>query len=158
MPSQKGNKQKRLLGDNPTFIPNVFVRSHDYATVVIMFYSFCVNKVPSKAFGIVWMIVDLIMCKKRNFCSQSKNFENSLERAFDLNFLHNIDIQISQIVLLFRNFWIYRSISSSRLLQTIMLLTDSVFYVQFAYFDEPMSSIGRYEPWRSWNTVDITPI
>ena len=27
----------------------------------------------------------------------------------------------------------------------------------FAYFDESMGSIGRYEPWRSWNTVDITP-
>jgi hypothetical protein len=28
-----------------------------------MFYSFCFNKVPSKAFGIVWMIVDLILWK-----------------------------------------------------------------------------------------------
>ena len=28
----------------------------------------------------------------------------------------------------------------------------------FAYFDESMSSIGRYEPWKSWNTVDITQI
>ena len=28
----------------------------------------------------------------------------------------------------------------------------------FAYFDETMGSIGGYEPWRSWNTVDITPI
>ena len=37
-------------------------------------------------------------------------------------------------------------------------LTDSVFYVLFAYFDESMSSIGGYEPQRSWNTVDITPI
>ena len=25
-------------------------------------------------------------------------------------------------------------------------------------FDESMSSIGGYEPYRSWNTVDITPI
>ena len=28
----------------------------------------------------------------------------------------------------------------------------------FAYFDESMSSIGGYEPWRSWNTVGLTPI
>ena len=28
----------------------------------------------------------------------------------------------------------------------------------FAYFDESMGSIGGYEPWKSWNTVDITPI
>ena len=32
------------------------------------------------------------------------------------------------------------------------------FHVLFAYFDESMSSIGGYEPYRSWNTVDITPI
>ena len=45
-----------------------------------------------------------------------------------------------------------------RLLQTVLFLTDSVFYVLFAYFDESMGSIGGYEPWKSWNTVDITPI
>ena len=28
----------------------------------------------------------------------------------------------------------------------------------FAYFDESMGSIGGYEPWKSWNTVDITQI
>ena len=37
-------------------------------------------------------------------------------------------------------------------------MTDSVFRVLFAYFDESMSSIGGYEPWRSYNTVDITPL
>jgi len=39
-----------------------------------------------------------------------------------------------------------------------VFFTDSAFYVLFAYFDESMSSIGGYEPWRSCNTVDITPI
>ena len=39
-----------------------------------------------------------------------------------------------------------------------MFLTDSVFYVLFAYFDESMGSIGWYEPWWSWNTVDIVLI
>ena len=33
-----------------------------------------------------------------------------------------------------------------RLPQTVLFLTDSVFYVLFAYFDESMSSIGWYEP------------
>ena len=33
-----------------------------------------------------------------------------------------------------------------RLLQTVLFLTDSVFRVSFAYFDESMSSIGGYEP------------
>ena len=35
----------------------------------------------------------------------------------------------------------------SRLLRTVMFLTDSVYYVLFAYFDESMSNIGGgYEP------------
>ena len=32
------------------------------------------------------------------------------------------------------------------------------FRVLFAYFDASMASIGGYEPWKSWNTVDIKPI
>ncbi len=47
---------------------------------------------------------------------------------------------------------------SSRLLQTVLFLTDSVFRVLFAYFDASMASIGRYEPYRSWSTVGLTPI
>ena len=43
----------------------------------------------------------------------------------------------------------------SRLLQTVLFLTDSIFYVLFAYFDESMGCIGGYEPWWSWNTVYI---
>ena len=35
---------------------------------------------------------------------------------------------------------------SFQLLQTVLFLIDSVFYVLFAYFDESMSSIGGYEP------------
>ena len=35
---------------------------------------------------------------------------------------------------------------SYRLLQAVLFLTDSVFRVLFAYFDESMSSIGGYEP------------
>ena len=46
----------------------------------------------------------------------------------------------------------------ARLLQTVLFLTDSVFYVLFAYFNESMGSIGGYEPRKSWNKVDITPI
>ena len=38
------------------------------------------------------------------------------------------------------------------------VLTNFVLYVLFAYFDESMGSIQGYEPWESWNTVDITPI
>ena len=40
-----------------------------------------------------------------------------------------------------------------RLLQTGLLLTDSVFVVLVAYFDETMDSIGGYQPWKVENTV-----
>jgi len=58
----------------------------------------------------------------------------------------------------FRFFGVTEVWKVSGLLQTILFLTDSIFYVLFAYFDESMCSIGGYEPWRSWNTVYITPI
>ena len=63
-----------LLGENPTLLRTVFVYSHDYATIVIMFYFFCFNKVPSKAFGIVWMIVDLNLCKKQKLLHSVQEF------------------------------------------------------------------------------------
>ena len=47
---------------------------------------------------------------------------------------------------------------SYRLLQTLLFLTDSVFRVLFAYFDACMASKIVYKPWRSWNTVGLTPI
>ena len=54
MPSWKDIKEKRLSGDNPIFILTIFVCPHDYATVVIIFYSICFNKVPSKTFRIAY--------------------------------------------------------------------------------------------------------
>ena len=92
-----------------------------------MFYRFCFNKVPSKAFGIVWMIVNLILCKNRIFCAESRNFKNSLERDFDLNFLQVIDIQIPYVVLMFHNFW------SSRSMVVVQIITDYSVFDRF-YF------------------------
>ena len=66
----------------------------------------------------------------------------------------NINIQIYQVVLIFQNFWSFRSIRNSQIATDCSVLTDSVFYALFSYFDESMGSIGGYEPWRSWNTVD----
>ena len=45
-----------------------------------------------------------------------------------------------------RILWVPEVVETYRLLQTVLLLKDSVFIVLFAYFDESMSSIGRYEP------------
>ena len=92
------------------------------------------------------MIVDLNLCKNRNVCTQSGNFENSLERAFDLNVLQVIDIQIPYVFLIFQNFSSYRTIRNLQIATDCSVLTDSVFRVLFAYFDEPMPSIGGYEP------------
>ena len=48
---------------------------------------------------------------------------------------------------LFHNFLSYKSIRLIQiLLQTVPFLTDSVFYVLFACFDESMASIRGYEP------------
>ena len=38
------------------------------------------------------------------------------------------------------------------------VLTDSVFRVLFAYFDDSMASKRVYKPQISWNTVGLTPI
>ena len=58
----------------------------------------------------------------------------------------------------FRIFGVPEVCVSHRLLQTVLFLTDSVFRVLFAYFDESMASKIVYNPYRSWNTVGLTPI
>ena len=73
-------------------------------------------------------------------------------------FLKLINIQIIQVVLIFDNFGVLEVFEQIRLLQTVLFLTDSVFRVLFAYFDESMASIGGYEPYRSWSTLGLTLI
>ena len=46
----------------------------------------------------------------------------------------------------FRIFGVTEVFETYRLLQTVLFLTDSVFRVLFAYFDESMASIEGYEP------------
>ena len=58
----------------------------------------------------------------------------------------------------FRIFRVPEVCVSYRLLQTVLFLTDSVFRVLFAYFDESMASKLVYKPQRSWNTSGLTPI
>ena len=57
-------------------------------------------------------------------------------------FLHWIGTQITQVVLIFQNFWSYRSIQELHIATDYSVLPDSVFFVLFAYFDEYMGSIG----------------
>ena len=72
-----------------------------------MFYSFCFNKVLSKAFRISLGDSCLILLKNRNLWANENNFHKSQKRAFALNFLHKIDIQIAQVVLIFQDFGSY---------------------------------------------------
>ena len=69
-----------------------------------------------------------------------------------------INRKIPHVYNLFQFFRVIKVFECYRLLQTVLFLTDSVFYELFAYFDESRSSTGGYEPWISWNTVYITPI
>ena len=57
-----------------------------------------------------------------------------------------INRQITQVHQFISEFLELRKYTFDTLLQTVLFLTDSVFYVLFAYFDESMSSIGGYEP------------
>ena len=95
------------------------------------------------------MIVDLILLKNRNFCVQSQNCLDSLERGITLNFLQNNDLRIASILLIFQNFGIKEVLEQFRSSQTVLFLTDSAFFVLFAYFYESMGSIGGYDPWKS---------
>ena len=61
-------------------------------------------------------------------------------------FFKKINIKISQVILIFQIFWSYRSIRMIQIATDCFVLTDSVFRVLFAYFDESMASIGGYEP------------
>ena len=92
------------------------------------------------------MIVVSILLRNRNFCTQENNFHNSQKHDFDL-ILIALDWYTNFSSIQFG--WIFEVtevFESYRLLQTVLFLTDSVFYVLFAYFDASMSSIGGYEP------------
>src|SRR3990170_4977583 len=91
---------------------------------MILFYSFCFNKVPSKTFGIVWMIVDLILCKNRNFCVQCRNYYILLEHRKTLNFLQLMGIQIFYVLLIFQNFWSYISMTLTHSFFTYCSILD----------------------------------
>ena len=60
--------------------------------------------------------------------------------------------------ILVHNFWSQGSIDTLAFFTDCTVLTDSVFYVLVAYFDESMASKRVYKPYKSWNTVGLTPI
>ena len=133
--------------------------SHDYATVVIMFYSFCFNKVPSKTFRIAYGDSWFDLAEKQKLLRSRKQFSFVSEEWFLVDyFCRRLIDKFPRTSYFCRTFRVPEVFKSDRLLQVVLFLTDSVFRVLFAYFDESMASIGGYEPYRSWNTVGLTPI
>ena len=57
---------------------------HDYATVVIMFYSFFFNKVPSKTFRIAYGDSCVDPAENQKPCAHEISFHKSRKRAFQL--------------------------------------------------------------------------
>ena len=78
------------------------------------------------------------------------------QRAIKYPFhLQQINIQISQVFLIFQNLWSYISVQNSHIATDCSILTDSVFFVLCAYFDGSMVFFDEFLPQKSWNTVDI---
>ena len=110
--------------------------------------------VPSKAFRIFLGDSCLILLKNRNFVLRKiiLAFNESVIK-YQL-FLHKINIQITQVFLVFQNFWRSVSFRNSQLATDYSVLTDSVFFALCAYFDGSMVFFDEFLPYKSCNTVD----
>ena len=60
--------------------------------------------------------------------------------------LQKINIQISQVFLIFQNFGVSEVFELFRLLQTVLFLTDSVFFALCACFDDSMVFFEEFLP------------
>lgn len=109
--------------------------------------------------GWLTVIVVLILLRKKNFCTQENNFHNSQKCAFDLilsalqwytnfpgypDFLEFLELQkYLRVTYYYRVFCFWQILFS----MCSMLILMNLWVVS-----------GGYEPWKSWNTVDIIPI
>ena len=88
-----------------------------------------------KPLGSSWVIVVWFCWKTETFALTKtivKNHQSVLKCQF---FLQKINIQISQVVLIFPNFWSFRSIQNSQIATDCSVLTNSIFFALCAYFD-----------------------
>ena len=93
------------------------------------------------------MIVDLILLKNRNFSTHEISCHFLLESDFALILFCFCSIdKLSWTSYFGRIFRVPEVCVSYRLLQIVLFLTDSVFRVLFAYFDESMASKLVYKP------------
>ena len=140
-------------GNNVEFFMEV---SHKNNYPLVQFLCVFKNNVPSKAFTISLGDSCLITLRKdRNFLLTKLIFIFILEELLSWFFFLLIYMQIVQTFVIFQIFWDIISIRNIQIATDCSVLTDSVFYALFSYFDESMGSIGGYEPWWSWITVDI---
>ena len=105
------------------------------------------------------MIVDFESAEKQKLCTHEFSFVKSQKHDFALIlFVVDQQTKFPGLPIFGRIFGVTEVFETYRLLQTVLFLTDSVFRVLFAYFNESMASKRVYKPQRSWNTVVITPI
>ena len=55
-------------------------------------------------------------------------------------------MQIARVILIFQNFWSYRSSRNSQIATDCSVLTDSIFFVLCAYFDGSMVFFDEFLP------------
>ena len=92
------------------------------------------------------MIVDLILLKKETFALMKIIIIFSQSVIKYQLFLKKTNIQISQVVLIFQNFWSYRSIRNSQISTDCSVLTNSVFFALCACFDGSMVFFDEFLP------------
>ena len=85
----RGVKRQGSLGGNPTFIFLVFgflavLVKYPIIPLLDVFLCFKLVFVPSKAFGLIWVKVDLILLKNRNLCTHENSFHEPQKCDFEL--------------------------------------------------------------------------
>ena len=101
-----------------------------------------------KPIGSSWIVI-IWSCwkKKQKLSAHENNCLKSPERD-KIPIPIEVDKKTNYLGLsnFFRIFGVTEVFETSKFLQAVLFLTDSVFHVLFAYFDESMASNGAYEP------------
>ena len=109
--------------------------------------------VLSKAFGKIWVKVDLILLKNRNFCAHENN--SNFWVLLSWLFLQGINKQIAHVVLIFQNLWSYSSIQSFYIAKDCSAFDRFCFLCVVCLFWWFYGFIWWVFATESWNTVDI---
>ena len=113
------------------------------------------NNVPRFSFRMVRLFVWYVQWKNRNFGYSARIYIFYWNVKSFWIFYTELLWKFVISSKCFRILWVTKVYEVSRLLQIVLFLTNSVFYVLFTYFDESMVCIGGCEPRWSWNTLNI---